>query len=182
MQPQLTRSPAYLTADEWKRFIAQTRWHPRDHALFTVMFWRGLRASEARLLTREDIDMDAGTIVVHRVKNSKTGHRFEQSTEEYVALTDWLADEKCGFRPFDLGRAQIWSLFRRYATIADIPAAKRHPHVLKHSIATHLLDRGLDSVDVQDWLGHKAIKNTMIYTHITNARRKAAAKKVFSSD
>jgi site-specific recombinase XerD len=68
-----------------------------------------------------------------------------------------------------------------YAERADIPASKRHFHVLKHSIATHLLDAGADLRFVQDWIGHPSIKNTVIYAQLTSRRRDEETRKVFTS-
>jgi site-specific recombinase XerD len=65
--------------------------------------------------------------------------------------------------------------------LAEIPASKRHFHVLKHSIATHLLDAGADLRFVQDWIGHASIKNTVIYAQLTSRRRDEEAHKVFTS-
>jgi integrase/recombinase XerD len=70
---------------------------------------------------------------------------------------------------------------KHYGELADIPASKRHFHVLKHSIATHLLDAGADLRFVQDWVGHASIKNTVIYAQLTNRRRDEEARKVFAS-
>jgi site-specific recombinase XerD len=65
--------------------------------------------------------------------------------------------------------------------LADIPASKRHFHVLKHSIATHLLDAGADLRLVQDWVGHASIKNTVMYAQLTSRRRDEEARRVFTS-
>ncbi len=72
-------------------------------------------------------------------------------------------------------------LMKCYAEQAGIPADKRHFHVLKHSIATHLLDAGADLRFVQDWMDHASIGNTVFYALLTNRRRDEEARKVFSS-
>jgi site-specific recombinase XerD len=62
-----------------------------------------------------------------------------------------------------------------------IPESKRHFHVLKHSIATHLLDASADLRFVQDWIGHASIRNTVVYAQLTSRRRDEEARKVFAS-
>jgi len=72
------------------------------------------------------------------------------------------------------GFALDWLMRRSYGVKADLPAEKRHFHVLKHSIAVHLLDAGADLRFVQDWLGHVDIGNTVIYT--TSPARRTTSK------
>jgi site-specific recombinase XerD len=67
----------------------------------------------------------------------------------------------------------IYGLFRRYADVAKLAVDRRHPHVLRHSIAVHLMNAGWDVADVQDWLGHRDVASTMIYAAVTNKRRAA---------
>lgn len=62
----------------------------------------------------------------------------------------------------------IYQLFRAYAEAAGLPPDRRHPHVLRHSIAVHLMNAGWDAADVQDWLGHREIASTMVYAAVTN--------------
>lgn len=63
--------------------------------------------------------------------------------------------------------------FRLYAHAAEIPPELQHPHVLRHSIATHLPEAGWDISDVQDLLGHPGFSSTQVYAKITNKRREA---------
>jgi site-specific recombinase XerD len=70
-------------------------------------------------------------------------------------------------------------LIKGYGEKAKLPEDKQHFHVLKHSIATHLLDAGADLRFVQDWLGHANIQNTVIYTYLTSATRNEKARKFF---
>jgi type 1 fimbriae regulatory protein FimB len=70
-------------------------------------------------------------------------------------------------------------LMKRYGARAGLPEDKRHFHVLKHSIATHLLDAGAELRFVQDWLGHANIQNTVIYTALVSASRETKAREYF---
>lgn len=69
-------------------------------------------------------------------------------------------------------------LMKKYGEEAGIPEKLRHFHVLKHTCATHLLSKGFHVEQVQDWIGHANIQNTMIYGHITNARRDEMAEQL----
>lgn len=69
----------------------------------------------------------------------------------------------------------------KYGERAGLPKVKRHFHVLKHSIATHLLDAGADIMFVKDWLGHKNIQNTLVYAQLTDGRRDEEARRLFAS-
>ena len=171
----------YLTQREWERFIGVVE-STRDRAMLTVAYWRGLRASEIGLLTMADLDMEAGRIRVRRLKGSRGGE-YHLSPEETTALLAWL--EIRGAKPGPLfptqtggaiKRGMVYLLVRRYAREAGLPAEKQHPHILKHSIATHLLDKGVAITAVQDWLGHRNIANTMVYAAVTNAQRLEAER------
>ena len=65
----------------------------------------------------------------------------------------------------------IYNAFRKYAALAGIQRENRHVHVLRHSIAVHLMNADWSAADVQDWLGHKCISSTMIYGTVSNQRR-----------
>lgn len=175
----------YLTEQEWKRFVKAIE-SPRDKAMFTIAYWRGLRASELGMIEMDDLDMAKRRIRIERLKNSYGGE-YQLSPDEVSALKAWLRvrGREAGSlftsrNGGSVARGQVFNLFQKYAALAELPADKRHPHVLKHSIATHLLDRGLDIIDVKDWLGHRAIKNTTIYAEVSSKRRESAARKAYS--
>ena len=78
-----------------------------------------------------------------------------------------------------ISRRTLDWLTKTYGAKAELPLRKRHFHVLKHSIATHLLDAGAELRFVQDWLGHSNIQNTVVYTFLTSRMRETTARKVF---
>lgn len=78
-------------------------------------------------------------------------------------------------------RATLDYLIKRYGEKANLPPHKRHFHVLKHSIAVHMLDAGADLLAVKDWLEHAHISSTMTYAHLTSQTRDAIHRKIFFS-
>ena len=95
--------------------------------------------------------------------------------------TRWIRERGTAAGPMFLSRnalpierTQIWRLMKKYCQAAGIPASKAHPHALKHSRGTHLLEETGKAHVVQDALGHKNIANTMIYAQVGNKDRSAA--------
>lgn len=78
-----------------------------------------------------------------------------------------------------ISRRTLDWLMKGYGDKAQLPQDKRYFHVLKHSIATHLLEAGADLRFVQDWLGHANIQNTVIYASLTSRSREEKARKLF---
>ena len=149
----------------------------REFAMILLAYRHGMRASEVCSLRLDDLDLRNGCIVVERLKGSLrttqaiTGHRGEPLLDELKALREWLRQ-----RPNDgsdflfvsqkggrLDRSQFFRIFKSVATAAGLPPEKRHPHVLKHSIATHLIQANVNLALVKTQLGHKSINSTMRY-------------------
>ena len=135
-----------------------------------------MRASEVCNLRLDDLDMKNGSIVVQRLKGSLrttqalTEHRGEPLLNELRSLREWLRQ-----RPDDgsdflfnsqkggrLDRSQFFRLFKAIAGEAGLPAQKQHPHVLKHSLASHLVSANVNLALVKQQLGHKSINSTML--------------------
>jgi site-specific recombinase XerD len=159
----------------------------RDRALFLLAYRHGLRASEVGLLQVDDVNFAQQRLTIHRLKRSLPGI-YPLRTDEVTALKTYLRERKnhspslfLSQRGTPISRRQLDTLMKHYGEEAGIPASKRHFHVLKHSIATHLLDAGADLRFVQDWVGHASIKNTVIYAQLTSRRRDEEARKVFAS-
>ena len=174
----------YLNHDQVKAFFSVID-VPRDRAMFLIIYRRGLRASEVGMLELSDVDMKAGYITVNRLKGSLAG-RFKLLADEMKALRRYLRTRSDSSRflfpnkyGHQLTRAGVYGLMRKYGELAGLPRALQHPHCLKHSIATHLLEAGADLRLVQDALGHKEIENTVIYTAIANPVRDQKQRELY---
>jgi integrase/recombinase XerC len=164
---------------------AATPLEVRDRALFELAYACGLRAEELVSLDREALDFDAETVRVEG-KGGKTrlvpvGEHARQALERYLARgRPLLAAEGTGDPALFLsktGRRLSTSDVRRRLigwarrAVSRSPAlAEAHPHALRHSFATHLLDGGADLRAIQELLGHATISTTQVYTRVESAR------------
>jgi type 1 fimbriae regulatory protein FimB len=181
----------YLTEEEFKRLIGVIK-DPRDRAIFVICYWRGLRASEIGKLVFSSWRRSAKRIYIERLKGSLAGE-FPLSSAEQRALNAWVKvrgtepgalfpSRESGVGRRGIGRKMLHVLMRRYALAAAIPIHLRHMHALKHSCGTHLIAKGLDVLDVKDWLGHKDIRSTMKYLEYRNKQRDEAARKIYGQE
>jgi integrase len=174
----------FLTQDETKRLFSVIK-DKRDKAIFLIAYRHGLRASEAGLLRVNDIDWKKLRLMIHRLKGSLPGEHPLQADEARTLksyLRSRALDSPILFpsnRNAPISRQMLDVLMRRYGALAGLPSDKMHFHVLKHSIATHLLDAGAELRFVQDWLGHANIQNTVIYTALVSTSREAKARSYF---
>jgi site-specific recombinase XerD len=176
----------FLTQDEMRRLLECTP-SKRDYAIFLLAYRHGLRASEVGMLRTADLDVKQYRLRIHRLKNS-LGGLHPLPPDELKAVKAYLKERQSNAPALFLSRnhtpisrRRLDELMKHYGQRADIPASTWHFHVLKHSIATHLLDAGADLRFVHDWVGHASIKNTVIYAQLTNRRRDEEARKVFAS-
>ena len=154
----------------------------RDRALIEVLYATGLRVSELVALRPQDLHLDAGYLVT-----MGKGHK-----QRLVPIGDeaaaWVTRYLVEGRPRLLGRRNsprlfvnargggpgitrvgFWKILKGYGKQLGI-ARQISPHVLRHSFATHLLERGADLRAIQAMLGHSDLSTTQIYTHILDAR------------
>jgi type 1 fimbriae regulatory protein FimB len=176
----------FLTQPELRAFFRVIT-RKRDRALFLIAYRHGWRASEVGLLHVDDLNFAQQRLTIHRVKRSLPGS-YPLRADEVNALKAHLRERQSpsptlflSQRGTPISRRQLDTPMKHYGELAAIPASKGHFHVLKHLIATHLLDAGADLCFVQDWVGHASIKNTVIYAQLTSQRRDEEARKVFAS-
>ncbi len=163
------------------------RWQPetplekRDKAIIELLYSSGLRASELAELTLEQIQ---GDFVRVFGKGSKerlvpVGRRALEALRDYLNARGELgpAGDKVfvGRNGRPLSRTAIWWIVnRRFKELGALWGV--HPHVLRHTFATHLLERGADLRSIQEMLGHASLSTTQIYTKVSLRRLKEALR------
>ena len=175
--------PKFLTVEEVEALLkapdAKKPHGVRDRAMLEVLYGSGLRVSELAALKTAEVNLGDGFLVC-RGKGGKErivplGRSACDAVGRYLAEVRPLIDaedreemflSRRG-RPFT--RQGLWKLLRQHAVKAGL-GAKISPHVLRHSFATHLLERGADLRSVQLMLGHSQITTTQIYTHVSRER------------
>jgi len=175
------RLPTVLSADELRRLFEVAANEPKHKALMMTLYGAGLRISEAFALKPGDIDSRRMLIHVRCGKGDK-GRMVKLSPQLLAVLrdywkqsrpTEWLFPQTGNAsRPLDGGSG--FRIVQRFARRAGITRAVG-PHTLRHSYATHLLDAGTDLRTIQVLLGHRNIKTTAIYLHVSQAKLAAAA-------
>jgi len=167
-----------LTQDEIFKVLRAVSDSPRDHAMVLLAFRHGMRASEVCGLELKDLDLRNNEIVIRRLKGSlRTTQPLadvpgQPLLSERRVLRDWLKErgehpsryvftsEKSG----KLNRSTFYRVFSDAAERAGLPADKRHPHVLKHSLGVALVGANVNLAVIKQALGHKSIASTAIYT------------------
>jgi integrase/recombinase XerD len=159
----------------------------RDRAVLELMYASGLRVSEAVNLKVSDINLEVGflrcigkgskerIVPLGREARSSLGRYLEKARPKLLKKSSAdpvLFLSRLGRR---ISRQSLWKLIKFYAKKAGIKKNIR-PHTLRHSFATHLLERGADLRSVQEMLGHSDISTTQIYTHVDTHRLKAIHK------
>jgi site-specific recombinase XerD len=149
----------------------------RDRSMFGTMYFYGLRCQEIIDLSLQDLRIEDRRLFIHAAKGGESGEVILKP--ELIKLFKNYLTER-GNLPGALflsrnhrgvSRSLVFKLFQGYATAAKLPEDKRHPHVLRHSIAIHLVEQGEDVRSIKDHLRQKNIENTMIYVRIADKRR-----------
>ena len=156
----------------------------RDRAILEVLYACGLRVSESINLKNSDIDLDAGILNAHGKGSKERRVPLGRSAVEFLGKylkereqndnlkNPLLFVSKAGKA---ISRQEVYNLVQACAEKCGLENVS--PHTLRHSFATHLLQRGADSRSVQAMLGHSDISTTQIYTHITDNHLKATYEK-----
>ncbi len=156
----------------------------RDRALVELLYGAGLRISEAVGLERAGIDLES-RIVRCLGKGDKErivpiGRQAAGALTRYQARGRPFLERRprpelfLNARGGALTRAGAFLILRRLAEVAGLEPERIHPHLLRHSFATHLLEGGADLRSVQEMLGHADLSTTELYTHVSDKRRREA--------
>ncbi|MFH1656206.1 MAG: tyrosine-type recombinase/integrase [Candidatus Nealsonbacteria bacterium] len=155
----------------------------RDKAILEILFSTGLRIAELTALDREQFDnikdkKDLELSIIGKGEYPRTVYFSERSLEWLKKYLNKRRDiEKSLFINYRarkdsdsrLTSRSIERTIKKYAILANIPLFTT-PHTLRHSMATDLLSKGVDLRAIQEFLGHRSISSTQIYTHVTNKR------------
>jgi len=154
----------------------------RDGALVELLYGAGLRVSEAVGLDRQSVDVE-NRLVRCLGKGSKErvvpiGREAADALRRYLARGRPHLERRHRQELFlnanggGLTRAGVFLILRRLADKAGLEPERIHPHLLRHSFATHLLEGGADLRAVQEMLGHADLATTELYTHVSDRRRR----------
>ena len=185
--PKFRRSlPEFLSVEEVDRLLCQPDTTSviglRDRAMIELMYSCGLRVSELCGLRVSDLQLEEGCLRCIGKGNKErlvpVGRQALEAVERYLreSRPKLLGDRSSthlflGQTGNAIDRVAYWQRLRDYGRKAGLQKSLR-PHMLRHSFATHLLDRGADLRSVQIMLGHSDISTTQIYTHVVEQRLK----------
>ena len=184
--------PHFLSNDEIGKLLSAPQGEAamalRDRAILETLYSAGLRVSELVGLTDGDLDFAAGIV---RVRGKGRRERLSPIGSHAIrALKSWLSKRQLSPRSAQGREAPVFTnkfgtrlttrsvarMLEKYLKETGLDQ-RTSPHTLRHSFATHLLDRGADIRSVQELLGHKSLVTTQIYTHVSTANLKAAYEK-----
>jgi integrase/recombinase XerC len=177
--------PHFLGEEDVQRLVAapaaDTPLSVRDRAILETLYSGGVRVSELTGLNLDDLDLDSGLMTVRG--KGKRERLALLGPQALAALREWLAlraeQTRRRGRPATavflnkngtrLTSRSVGRLLDKYVGQSGLDA-RTTPHTVRHSFATHLLDRGADIRSVQELLGHRSLSTTQIYTHVTTHR------------
>jgi integrase/recombinase XerD len=185
--------PEFLTVEEVDRLLAApnrtTARGARDAAMLETLYATGLRVSELVKLRLRDVNFDAGYLMAFgKGRKERLVPIGESALAALRAYVEGARAAFCGARAVDalflthlggpMTRQGFWKLLGRYAVAAAI-RKRISPHKLRHSFATHLVERGADLRAVQAMLGHADIGTTEIYTHLSRGHLRTLYDRFF---
>ncbi len=183
--------PLFLSTEEINTLLTcppqTTQMGLRDRAILETLYSTGIRVGE--LVAISDDDVDEQQQIVHIMGKGKKERIAPLGSFCLTALADWLAvrevqlnsekdpvplfTNKFGHR---LTTRSVGRMLEKYIQQTGLDE-RTSPHTIRHSFATHLLDRGADIRSVQELLGHKSLETTQIYTHLSAANLRAIYEK-----
>jgi integrase/recombinase XerD len=184
--------PKFLDLDEVDRLLAQPETSTprglRDKALIEVLYASGMRVSELVAVKSGDLNLEEGYLTSigkgDKQRIVPIGQEAADAVRAYASegrpalvrgrSSPWLFVNARDGKP--LSRVGFWKILKAYGIKAGI-TREISPHVLRHSFATHLLERGADLRAIQVMLGHADLSTTQIYTHVLEARLRAVYDK-----
>ncbi|GMT49007.1 MAG: tyrosine recombinase XerC [bacterium] len=159
----------------------------RDRAVFEILYITGIRVSELVGVTEMDIDYDQKTVkVLGKRKKERLAFLGQRGIEiilKYKAIRDFFTKDSSPQNSFFLKKKgtaltafDVWQIVNKQSH--KLPMKRNiYPHALRHSFATHILDRGADLRSVQELLGHVNLSTTQIYTHVSREKLKRVYEK-----
>jgi integrase/recombinase XerD len=187
--PRRTRRlPRTLSAGEAERLIeaaaGTTPRSLRNRALVELLYGSGLRISEATGLEKSGVDLEERAVRVLGKGNKERvvplGRQAVEALRRYLSRGRPYLDRRNRPELFlnakggPLTRSGAFLILRDLAAKAGLEPGRVHPHLLRHSFATHLLEGGADLRSVQEMLGHADLSTTELYTHVSDRRRREA--------
>lgn len=184
------RIPETLSVNEIESLLSQPNVRDkqglRDKAILETLYATGMRVSEVVNLKKDNVNFDIGFLRCIGKGNKERiiplGSKAQASIKRYLETVrpGLLKDKESEFLFLSrfgkkLSRQSFWKLIKKYAKDARIKK-QIWPHILRHSFATHLLERGADLRSVQEMLGHSNISTTQLYTHVNKDRLKLIHK------
>jgi integrase/recombinase XerD len=172
--------PKFLTVKEVEQLLEQPDENDargcRDRAMLELLYATGLRVSELVALKIEDVNLESGFLIClgkgGKERIVPLGNSASQAVKKYLSdarFKLWKKESDSLFltsRGKTFSRQGFWKMLKQYGEQAGLDQ-KISPHILRHTFATHLLERGADLRSVQLMLGHSQITTTQIYTHVT---------------
>ncbi|MGB9696420.1 MAG: site-specific tyrosine recombinase XerD [Ignavibacteria bacterium] len=172
--------PSVLTIDEVDKMFEQTdptnKFGLRDRAILEILYASGLRVSELINLKLPDVYFEEGFLRIFGKGSKERIVPIGRSALKY--LSKYIKEGRSLFvkrqagdyiflnvRGTKLTRMTVWNIVKKYCLLAGIKK-EIHPHTLRHTFATHLLEGGADIRVIQEMLGHSDISTTQIYTHL----------------
>lgn len=163
--------PTWLTESELRRFAETADPDARNDLAWKLLAWLGLRRGELLALTIQDVRLEDAVIVIRNGKGNRDRLLPVPATLAPVLgdMTQSVSPESWLLRGDMGGKWSVGSFnacFKRHLERCELARQGITPHTLRHSFATHLLQKGVNIVEIQALLGHADIKSTLVYLHM----------------